>query len=52
MSVTFGCQSEKVRNDHRFENLKKGHRSGVKMSDVEIEHGFKDWTSIRGWTSL
>ena len=43
---------------HRFENLmpilefEKGHISEVQMSDVEIGHGFEDWTSIRGWTSI
>ena len=36
----------------RFTNLKNGHRSEVQMSDVEIEHGFEDWTSIRGWTLI
>jgi hypothetical protein len=33
--------------------LKKGHRSDVQdVCDVEIEHGFENWTSIRDWTSI
>ena len=34
----------------RFEILKKAHRSDV--CDVEIRHGFEDWTSIMGWMSI
>jgi hypothetical protein len=34
----------------QFENLKKGHGSrGTDVCDVEIGHGFEEWTSTRGW---
>ena len=47
-----------MRNGRRFENwlpiweFEKGHRSEVDVCDVKMGHGFKDWTSIRGWTSI
>ena len=36
-----------------IENLKKGHGSrGTDVCDVEIGHGFEEWTSTRGWTLI
>jgi hypothetical protein len=47
VSEVIGRQFEKVRNGHRFENW---------MPIWEFEftrgHGFEDWTSNRGWTSI
>jgi hypothetical protein len=31
-SLVIGCQFETVRKRHRFENLKKGHRSEIQVS--------------------
>ena len=31
-SLVIGCQFETVRKCHRFENLKKGHRSEIQVS--------------------
>jgi len=31
--------------ERRFEKVKKD-----EVCDVEIGHGFEEWTSIRGWT--
>ena len=52
-SDVIGCRFEKVRNSHRFENLKKDiDLRYTDVCDVEIGHGFKDWRSIRGWASI
>ena len=48
-SDVIGCRFEKVRNCHRFENLKKDiDMRYTDVRDVEIGHGFEDWMSIRG----
>ena len=59
VSDVIGRRFEKVRNDHRFENWmpiwwfeKRTLFWGINVCDVEIRHGFEDWTSIRGWTSI
>jgi len=45
ISDVIGRRFEKVKNGHRFENLKR-----TQICDVTIGHGFEDWMSIRGWT--
>ena len=53
VSDVIGRRFEKVRNSHRFENLKKDiDLRYTDVCDVEIGHGFKAWRSIRGWASI
>ena len=49
-----GRQFEKSENGNRFEIWDTGLRTYKRTDfcDVEIEHGFEDWTSIRGWISI
>ena len=54
VSDIIGRQFEKSENGNRFEIWDTGLRTYKRTDfcDVEIEHGFEDWTSIRGWISI
>ena len=49
-----GRQFEKSENGNRFDIWDTGLRTWKRTDfcDVEIKHGFEDWTSIRGWISI